>query len=173
LSSTPRAKAPTLRLRRTSSTATAFPADTRWAAVAALNAVDKAAWQRQTATDALGAPDKLSVVCQRIQNKVGRSSIVPASQPGTWPISVMRSPGCAPAFLPMERSSAVQHQRRRFTQSKSLQERLIEEAASCRAQARLLLPGVVRDALLRKARQAETAAHMNEWLSSPELPPPA
>ena len=45
----------------------------------------------------------------------------------------------------------------------------MEEAASCRAQAKLLPPGAVREALLAKARQADTAAHMNEWLSSRDL----
>lgn len=29
-----------------------------------------------------------------------------------------------------------------------------------------------RDELLREARQAETTAHINEWLSSPGLAPP-
>ena len=63
----------------------------------------------------------------------------------------------------------MQPQRRRFKQVKTLQDRLIDEAASCRAQAKLLPPGAVREALLWKARQADTAAHMNEWLSSREL----
>ena len=62
--------------------------------------------------------------------------------------------------------------RRRFKQSKSLKERLVEEAASCRAQAKLLQPGAVREALIRKARQADTAAHIDEWLRSPDLQPP-
>ncbi|MFO1109926.1 MAG: hypothetical protein U1E61_12125 [Bradyrhizobium sp.] len=66
----------------------------------------------------------------------------------------------------------MQPQRRRFKQNKPLRDRLIEEAASCRAQAGLLLPGPVREALLTKARQADTAAHIDEWLSSPELQPP-
>jgi hypothetical protein len=30
----------------------------------------------------------------------------------------------------------------------------------------------VRDATLKKARQAEAAAHMDEWLNSPGLQPP-
>lgn len=33
-------------------------------------------------------------------------------------------------------------------------------------------PGLERDLLLRKARQAETGAHMSEWLRSPGLKPP-
>jgi hypothetical protein len=34
------------------------------------------------------------------------------------------------------------------------------------------IPGAERDAMLRKARQAETGSHMSEWLSSPGLRPP-
>jgi hypothetical protein len=35
-----------------------------------------------------------------------------------------------------------------------------------------LPPGPQRDALLRKARQAETAAHADKWASSPGLRSP-
>jgi hypothetical protein len=35
-----------------------------------------------------------------------------------------------------------------------------------------LPPGPQRDAMLRKARQMDTAGHINEWLSSPGLRPP-
>jgi hypothetical protein len=63
-------------------------------------------------------------------------------------------------------------QRRRFTQSKSLKERLVDEAANLREQAKLLQPGPVRDAMLRKARQTDTASHIDEWLRSPGLQPP-
>ena len=62
--------------------------------------------------------------------------------------------------------------RQRFTQTKSLKERLLEEAQTLRDQARLLPFGTVRDAALKKARQAEAAAHMDDWLSSPSLQPP-
>jgi hypothetical protein len=64
-------------------------------------------------------------------------------------------------------------QRRRwFNQTKSLEERLSEEAKRLRAEAKLLPPGAERDALIRKARQAETGSHMTEWLTSPGLQPP-
>lgn len=33
-------------------------------------------------------------------------------------------------------------------------------------------PGIARDLLIRKARRAETAAHMQDWLKSPGLRPP-
>ena len=62
--------------------------------------------------------------------------------------------------------------RRRFKQTKSLKGRLLEEAQNLREQAKLLPYGSVRDATVKKARQAEAAAHMDEWLNSPGLQPP-
>jgi hypothetical protein len=62
--------------------------------------------------------------------------------------------------------------RHRFRQTKPLKQRLLEEAQTLREQARLLPFGPVRDAALTKARQAEAAAHMDDWLSSPGLQPP-
>lgn len=62
--------------------------------------------------------------------------------------------------------------RHRVKQSQSLEERLAEEAKRLRAEADLLPPGAVREAVLRKARQAETGSHMSEWLRSPELQTP-
>ena len=62
--------------------------------------------------------------------------------------------------------------RRRFKQTQSLEARLSEEAKRLREQAKLLPHGAERDELIRKARQAETAARMNGWLTSPELQPP-
>jgi hypothetical protein len=64
-------------------------------------------------------------------------------------------------------------QRRRVKQTTvSFEERLAEEAKRLRAEAKQLQPGALRDELIRKARQAETASHMNEWLTSPGLQPP-
>jgi hypothetical protein len=63
-------------------------------------------------------------------------------------------------------------QRRRFKQTQSLDERLSEEAKRLRAEAKLLSPGAAREEMIRKARQAEIASHMNEWLTSPGLRPP-
>jgi hypothetical protein len=63
-------------------------------------------------------------------------------------------------------------QRLPFKQAQSLEERLSEEAKRLRAEAKLLPPGARRDEMIRKARQAETASHINEWLTSPGLRPP-
>jgi hypothetical protein len=63
-------------------------------------------------------------------------------------------------------------QRRRFKQTFSLEERLSQEAERAKATAKTLPDGTERDLLLKKAREAEAAAHINEWLSSPGLRPP-
>jgi hypothetical protein len=64
----------------------------------------------------------------------------------------------------------MQH-RRRFKQITALEERLADEAKRLREEAKLLPPGADREALLRKARQAETGAHLTEWITSPGLQP--
>jgi hypothetical protein len=63
-------------------------------------------------------------------------------------------------------------QRHRFKQTQSLQERLSEQATRLRAEAKLLPPGALRDAVIRKMRQTETALHMSQWLASPGLQSP-
>ncbi|RZN31985.1 hypothetical protein CWO90_15325 [Bradyrhizobium sp. Leo121] len=62
--------------------------------------------------------------------------------------------------------------RRRFKQVLSLRDRLIEHAKLARQQANKLPPGKERENLLRRARQSETASHIDEWLSSPGLRAP-
>ena len=80
--------------------------------------------------------------------------------------------------------------RRRFEQSTPLHERLdvwaqdLREAQDMRDaqdvrdvqdvgdQAAKLPPGPERDALIRKARQADTASHLDDWANSPGLQPP-
>jgi hypothetical protein len=46
-----------------------------------------------------------------------------------------------------------------------------EEAQRLKKQAKALPPGTQREGLLRKARQAETASHISQWLNSPGLAP--
>lgn len=55
----------------------------------------------------------------------------------------------------------------RSTQTQPLEERLIDHATRLRDEAKSLSPGVVREAILRRAEQAETGAHMSLWLRSP------
>jgi hypothetical protein len=61
---------------------------------------------------------------------------------------------------------------RLFKQPQSLKASLSEEAKRLRAEAELLPPGAVRDEMIRRARQAEIASHLDEWLTSPGLRPP-
>jgi hypothetical protein len=62
--------------------------------------------------------------------------------------------------------------RRRFKQTESLEDRLAEAADRLREEAKTMKPSAAREDILRKARQAETGAHMSEWLRSPGLQPP-
>ncbi|MCK1393685.1 hypothetical protein [Bradyrhizobium sp. 1] len=62
--------------------------------------------------------------------------------------------------------------RRKIIQSSPLEIRLTEEAKRLREEARKLPAGPAREALIRKARQAETGSHMTEWLNSPGLQSP-
>jgi hypothetical protein len=56
---------------------------------------------------------------------------------------------------------------------KRLGERLSREAQNLRKQAEGMPPGIQRDDLLKKARQADTASQINDWIiSSPGQQPP-
>lgn len=63
-------------------------------------------------------------------------------------------------------------QRRRFKQKLSLRDRLACFARAAREKASLLPPGAERQELLRKARQADSTAHFDEWCTYPRLQPP-
>jgi hypothetical protein len=62
--------------------------------------------------------------------------------------------------------------RRHFTHTTTLKERLAQEAERLRQEAKGTPPGIERERMIRRARQAETALHVNEWLSSPGLKVP-
>ena len=62
--------------------------------------------------------------------------------------------------------------RRRSKQSESLQDRLMKFAKEAREKASRLPPGSEREDMLRKARQADTASHVDDWVNSLELPSP-
>jgi hypothetical protein len=61
---------------------------------------------------------------------------------------------------------------RRRSIPRTFEENIAAEKAKLEAQVAKLKPGPQKDALLRKIRQLDTAAHMSEWLSSPGLQPP-
>ena len=64
-------------------------------------------------------------------------------------------------------------QRRTFKNMASFPDRLAKEAQRWRSEAEKLQPGSVeRTELERKARQADTAAHIDDWLKSPGLQSP-
>jgi len=62
-------------------------------------------------------------------------------------------------------------QRRRFNNVLSFPERMTQEAERLRAEAEQAR-GEQREKLLRQARHADTAVHLNEWLCSPGLRQP-
>jgi hypothetical protein len=63
-------------------------------------------------------------------------------------------------------------QRRRIKQQVPLDQCLDEEAKRLRKEAKLAPPGIEREKLIRRARQAEVAAHINNWLTSAGLQAP-
>jgi hypothetical protein len=69
------------------------------------------------------------------------------------------------------RGCVMQH-RRRFRQITSLKDRLASFAKEVREKASLLPPGEERTDLLRRARQADTASHLDDWINSSGLQPP-
>ena len=62
-------------------------------------------------------------------------------------------------------------QRRRSTPH-TFEGNIAAERAKLEAELAKLKPGLQMDALRKKIRQLDTAAHMSEWLSSPGLQPP-
>ncbi|WP_439360695.1 hypothetical protein [Bradyrhizobium sp. DASA03007] len=63
-------------------------------------------------------------------------------------------------------------ERRRITQTRSLDERMAEQALKLKQQASRLPAGKERDELLKRARIAEAGSFINTWISSPGLEPP-
>ena len=59
-----------------------------------------------------------------------------------------------------------------LNKSPTLFERLSEEKKRLEIDLGQVGPGMVRNELLGKLRQLDTAAHINEWLSSPGLRAP-
>jgi hypothetical protein len=59
-----------------------------------------------------------------------------------------------------------------FKHTAPSEDRLAQEAAHAGDEVNTLPEGAKHDLLLKRARQAETAAHINEWLASRGLRPP-
>ncbi|MFK4506225.1 hypothetical protein LPJ38_30950 [Bradyrhizobium daqingense] len=62
--------------------------------------------------------------------------------------------------------------RRRFKNQLTLQDRLAAWVKQVEEQALRLPPGPERDALLKKARRADVANHLHDWVKFPRLQPP-
>jgi hypothetical protein len=54
----------------------------------------------------------------------------------------------------------------------TIEEKWHQQSEAAKNEAQKLPHGKEREALMRKARQLETASQLNQWLSSPELKPP-
>ncbi len=63
-------------------------------------------------------------------------------------------------------------EQRRFEQDFSFNDRLKTFADELRAKANELHPGIEKDNLLRRARQADTASHIDAWANSRGLQAP-
>ena len=64
-------------------------------------------------------------------------------------------------------------ERRRVASKLTFKQQLAAEAMRFREAAEKEPPGTMaRELLLRRARQAETASHINDWRTSPGLAPP-
>lgn len=61
---------------------------------------------------------------------------------------------------------------RRLKQTNALKDRLDLFAKEIRRKASLLPPGRAKDAMLKEARQADVATHLDDWANSPGLQPP-
>jgi len=64
------------------------------------------------------------------------------------------------------------HSGSRFKQTKSLKDLLASFSKEARDKASQLPPGAEKHDMLRKARRADTEAHLDEWVNSPGLQPP-
>jgi hypothetical protein len=63
-------------------------------------------------------------------------------------------------------------ERRGVKHQTPFEERLASQARHLREEAKILPPGSIRNDLIRRARQAETASHLTEWLMSSGLAAP-
>jgi hypothetical protein len=72
-------------------------------------------------------------------------------------------------FRPFSKWSSAMQTRRRFKQELTLKDRLMLWAEKVREDAEKVRPGPDRDAFLKKARLADTAAHIDDWANSPGL----
>jgi len=68
---------------------------------------------------------------------------------------------------------AAMQRRRRFKQTETLHDRLSRFSRDMRENANSLPPGPEKNDLLKRARTADAATHIEEWISSPDINPPS
>ena len=74
-------------------------------------------------------------------------------------------------FLQFDLMEVLMH-RQRVVQTVPLIERLDQVSQRLKEEAKKLRPGKERQEMLRKARQADIAASITQWISSPGVEPP-
>jgi hypothetical protein len=72
----------------------------------------------------------------------------------------------------MQMETTKKKRRRRFKQTLPLGERLLRTAREARDAAKLLPPGLDQSRLLKRAREAEAIAQLEQFLRSPTRYPP-
>lgn len=89
------------------------------------------------------------------------------------PVRLRASALASAAVEPTASEAKTRLKRRpRIVHTATFDERMMNEAHRLEEAAKKMAPGKDREMLLRKARQTRTAAHINEWLSSPGLMSP-
>lgn len=81
-------------------------------------------------------------------------------------LAIVNEMSAQPASKAIVRRPRVKH-------ATSFKDRLLKSAQDAREQAARLPAGSAREQLLQKARQSETAADIDTWISSPGSPPPS
>jgi hypothetical protein len=66
----------------------------------------------------------------------------------------------------------LQDIRERSMRKITIEEKWLQQSEAAKNAAQKLPHGREREAIIKKARQLETASQINQWLSSPELRPP-
>ena len=105
-----------------------------------------------------------TICAQQFVSSSRQSPIMALLPRGEWHPSVTGRILVLPA---RSRGAAQMQQRRRIKQILSLEDRLAAEARRLRQEARQLPPGIEREKLIRRARQAEAGSHVSAWLRSP------
>jgi len=118
---------------------------------------------------ARGAPEPSSKINSVVLRNPPASETLTTSSQGPWQLSVMRTP----VALPLTPARDQRHDNAASFQADYYsKDRLISFAKEAREKAAQLQSCPEKYDLLKKARQADTAIHLNDWANSPGLQPP-